>query len=584
MRKKLRIGLVVLVTALVVGVPGDAQAQLNPCGASAPAPRRPDTGMPGWFATTPADPPQSRGPATPPEDLFDTYGTAGLWWPTWDLGCSGSAEGVVTDMANVAMDWASAALNGTASLRGLAWDDSWLTPLDDTVAALTDRLGTFYRVAMGLALAAVGVWMLFRARTAQYGEIATSAAWAVLMMALGAVALSYPSWAGRTFDEMAVGSAEMVNDTLAGESDRTPDADPTVAQINADVAYRVWLRGMFGSDTTRTAEVFGPRFYDAMAFAWSELPTLDRGGPEAAALVERHRDAFVAAARELEQADPAAYRTMQGKGAFSTRVPTGMLGWVLVTSLCFLAGVAAGLVLVARLIGRGLIMALPVVIPFGTLYRWSGPVRKLAGIAQAVVVALITATIAGGLLTRAVGALLSTDWPLWLVGLVTLVASYVTWKAIKPLGTVAGMVGLSGAARLPGHALGAVAALVGARVGAKSGVEDDDNEESGSSAVIRAEEYSAHPPQSGEAKEALPSAEAFGALPEAAGPEPSSNSSTADFAPRALPAPADDGGGPSEPHPAGEPEDGHVLDTHLVVGADGQEVYEVYQRAEVASR
>jgi hypothetical protein len=108
------VGLVVMV-GIVLALPGDAQAQLNPCAPSAPAPRRPDTDMPGWFATTPADPPQSRGAATPPEDLFATYGTAGLWWPTWDLGCSGSAEGIVTDMANLPMDWQSAMLNGTAS-------------------------------------------------------------------------------------------------------------------------------------------------------------------------------------------------------------------------------------------------------------------------------------------------------------------------------------------------------------------------------------------------------------------------------------------------------------------------------------
>ena len=120
---------------------------------------------------------------------------------------------------------------------------------------------------------------------------------------------------------------------------------------------------MFGSDTSRTAEVFGPRFLPAMAFAWSELPTLDQGGPDADALVEAHRQAFVEAARDLEAADPSAYRTMQGKGAFSTRIPTGLLGWVLVGCLCFMTGIAAALVLVARLVGRGLVMALPVVIP-----------------------------------------------------------------------------------------------------------------------------------------------------------------------------------------------------------------------------
>ncbi|MGH9243520.1 MAG: hypothetical protein ACRD29_04240, partial [Acidimicrobiales bacterium] len=466
--------LAVLAGGLVLSVPGDAHAQLNPCAPKAPAPRRPDTGMPGWFSTPPSNPPRPPipGVGVPPEDLFATYGTAGLWWPTWDLGCSGSAEGLITDMANLPMDWQSATLNGTASVRSLAWEDDWLGPVDDAVSALADRMSVFFGVGMGLALSAVGVWMIYRARTAEYGEITTAGGWALLLLALAALALSYPARAGRTYDDYVIGSARLVNDALAGETTADAGTDPAVAQINGDVAYRVWLRGMFGSDSTRTAEQFGPRFYSAMAFAWSELPTLDAGGPPAEAVVEAHRQAFVAVARDLELADPSAYRTMQGKGAFSTRIPTGLVGWVLVVALSFMAGVAAGLVLVARLVGRGLIMALPVVVPFGALYRWSGPVRKLGGVAQAVAVALITATIAGGLLTRGVGALLSSDWPLWLVGGVALVATFVAWRAIKPIGTVAGIVGLGAASRLPRHAVGAMLTRLGARSGAREGVAD----------------------------------------------------------------------------------------------------------------
>jgi hypothetical protein len=574
-------------TVLVVAVlttPGDAQAQLNPCAPNAPAPRRPDTGVPGWFASPPANPPPPTDSAAP-EELFAIYGTAGLWWPSWDLGCSGSAEGLVTDMANVPMDWMSAAVNGTASLRRVAWDSSWLQSVDDTAAVLADRLTSFYAVAMGIALAAVGVWMIYRARTARYGEITTAGGWALLMIALAAVALSYPAWAGRTYDDVVIGSAKLVNDSIGGESDAVTDVDPAVAQINGDVAYRVWLRGMFGSDSTRTAEVFGPRFYSAMSFAWSELPILDRGGPEAEALVERHRDAFVDVARDLEAADPSAYRTMQGKGAFSTRIPTGLLGWVLVTSLCFLAGVAAGLVLVARLIGRGLVMALPVVIPFGTLYRWSGPVRALAGMAQAVAVVLMTATIAGGILTRSVGALLSTDWPLWLVGFVSLVATYVSWRTLKPIGTVAGLVGLSGVARVPKGAGLAVLAALGARAGAKrKKKKDDDDDEEEPEQTHQAEQYSAPPPteQLPELRPApRPHALPAGRIP----PDPGDESPPP---PRPAWPPSWQPPGPPSGNGHRQPNDGErssdsadvVLDAHPVIDPDGSEVYEVYQRAE----
>jgi hypothetical protein len=323
-----------------------------------------------------------------------------------------------------------------------------------------------------------------------------------------------------------------------------------------------------------------------MGFAWSELPTLDRGGSEAEALVERHRDAFVDAARDLEAADPSAYRTMQGKGAFSTRIPTGLLGWVLVTSLCFLAGVAAGLVLVARLIGRGLVMALPVVIPFGTLYRWSGPVRALAGMAQAVAVVLITATIAGGILTRSVGALLATDWPLWLVGFVSLVATYVSWRTLKPIGTVAGLVGLSGVARVPKGAGLAVLAALGARAGAKHKKkdDDDDDDEEESDQTHQAEQYSAPPPQLPELRpaprtHALPA----GRIRPDPGDEPPPPARPAwppSWQPPGLPS----GNGHRQPNDGERSRDSadEVLDAHPVIDPDGSEVYQVYQRVEEA--
>lgn len=587
--------LAVLAGGLVLVTPGHAEAQLNPCGPQAPAPRRPDTGMPGWFASAPRDPPPTAGAATAPEDLFATYGTAGLWWPTWDLGCSGAAEGIVTDMANLPMDWMAATLNGTASVRAVAWEDNWLGPVDQAAGALGERLGEFFATAMGLAMAALGVWMLYRARTAEYGEITTAAVWAVVLMAVAALALSYPAWAGRAYDDAVIGSARLVNDALAGDTTAEAGTDPAVAQINGDVAYRVWLRGMFGADSTATAEAFGPRFYAALAFAWSELPTLDAGGAEAQHLVEAHQRAFVDAARELEAVDPNAYRTLQGKGAFSTRIPTGLVGWILVGALCVMAGLASVLVLVARLVGRGLVMALPVVAPFGALYRWSGPVRKLAGIAQAVAVALITATVAGGLLTRGVGALLSSEWPLWLVGVLALVAAYAALRAMRPVGTMAGLVGLGGlSARLPHVAVGALATRWGARSGAREGVAEglvDDGR-------TRSEDFAAAPPED-HSTDPLPPATIGGASPR---PTPAVAPADRRYpavavppavvaTPRALgaaPRPPAALPTPAESRPAPPPDDGErepdVWDAHLVVGPDGTEVYEVYQRGELASR
>ena len=416
-------------------MPGDAHAQLNPCAPRAPAPRRPDTGVPGWFASPPVESSAAERRRPSPEDLFATYGTAGLWWPSWDLGCSGSAEGLVTDMANVPMDWMSADVErhrlGPADRLGRRLARArWTTPWPPS----TERLRSFYGVAMGLALAAVGVWMLFRARTAEYGEITTAGGWAVLMIALAAVALSYPAWAGRTYDDVVIGSAKVVNDTIAGEDRRRrPTIDPAVAQINGDVAYRVWLRGMFGSDSTRTAEVFGPRFYSAMAFAWSELPTLDRGGPEAEALVER-------APRGIRRRRP------RPRGRRPERLPDHAgQGCVLDSDPDRPARLGAGHLPLLHGRGGGRPGARR---PARSAGAWSWRCRSSSRSGRCTdgrdrcgssaawprrsSVVLITATIAGGH-PDPIGRrpALESDWPLWLVGFVSLVATYVAWRSAQ---------------------------------------------------------------------------------------------------------------------------------------------------------
>jgi hypothetical protein len=488
---------------LVVVVPGSTSAAL-PCDPEAPPPRRPDHGAAGWFTTVPtAQHRPAPGHPTGREDLFATYGTAGLWWPTWDLGCTGQWERIGTDIANLPMGWSNAALAATHSIRVAAWSDYLLDGIDRAAADFTARLAGWFATAMGMALTVVGVWMLWRAHHAEAAGVAAAAGWAVAMITVGALALAYPTWAAQRWDDMAVGTGQLVSSTIAG--DQTDD--PVVSQINADVAYEVWLRGMFGSDSSRTATEYGPRFYAAMAVPWSEVDDLDGGGERARSVIESHRQAFVAAADDLERDDPDAYRVMQGKDPFSTRIPTSLIGMLLVFLMCFLAGVGAVLLLAARIVGRGLVMAAPLVIPFGTLHRWNSPVRRLAGIAQAVVVAMVFAIIGGAVLTRLVGALLASDWPMWLVGGTAAVASYVGWRALRPVGTIAGLVGLAGLSRAPRRLL--TAAIVGIVGGATAGatvvaagrhVDSDDEPE------VRAEEWSAPPPSD---VPALPAAEPF---------------------------------------------------------------------------
>jgi hypothetical protein len=203
------------------------------------------------------------------------------------------------------------------------------------------------------------------------------------------------------------------------------------------------------------------------------------------------------------------------------------------------------------------------------------------------VVVLITATIAGGILTRSVGALLESDWPLWLVGFIALVTTYVSWRTLKPIGTVAGLVGLSGVTRVPQAAGVALLAAVGARMGARrdqddDDEDDDDEDEQSSTRTSRAEQYSSPPPADDlaalgpeGAMLALHAANANGGDP-VEGPRPTAGpspprpwSASPTAAPAVVETPERD-----SPH--------EVVDMHPVVDADGREVYEVYQRAEDA--
>jgi hypothetical protein len=233
-------------------------------------------------------------------------------------------------------------------------------------------------------------------------------------------------------------------------------------------------------------------------------------------------------------------------------------------------------------------MALPVVAPFGALYRWSGPVRKLAGIAQAVVVALVTATVAGGLLTRSVGALLATDWPLWLIGLIGGGAAFAALRTLKPIGTMAGLIGLGGlTARVPKVALGAAATWWATRSRSREGVAEG----LAGDTRVRAEDRAAAPP----AVHALPApsisppahadlrspAAAPAAVAAAPAPQPSAAVQAADR-PRPLALPRPPGDPPADVrHPPPRAPEPDVWDAHLVIGRDGREVYEVYQRKEL---
>jgi hypothetical protein len=471
-----RIVLVMVLTTMVIVVwPAEPAAGWGCDSREAPNPRSPTSGLSGLVAQPPDAMPQGDtfdADGNPTPALWGKYGTAGLWWPVYDPGCNPAAEWgmrMATGFAQWGNEVTNFVLNSTATVRAWAWRTDWLDPIDDTMDTFTGGLrNTYTGPMMGLALIAAGLMIVWRGRRAQLSHTATLAGWAVTMMVLGVLAMSAPTRAAELVDTYGTGTAATVESAIAGvdvADSRPPcptegmvvydpaacqpsDPDSPVAGVGTDpfvglavseVAWQNWLVGMFGSSTSSTAQEYGPRFYEAMALTWEEAALPD---DERRAVIEQKKDDFKALAEELRDVDNAAFKVLQGKTAFEDRVATSWIGALLMAIVTLFAAVAAVCVLLARLVARFVVMAFPVVVPFGMVAEYRQPVMSLWKTVSGAVVTAIMYTLASGLMIRLLSALLQSTMPLLLVVAIALgltVALLVRLRAWQVIRTVAGM-------------------------------------------------------------------------------------------------------------------------------------------------
>jgi hypothetical protein len=436
---------------------------------NAPDPRSPRSGISGLVAEPPAVVPTEDPfrPEAEPGELFDKYGTAGLWWPVYDPGCNPATEWGMRNTTGVGQ-WGQEGqnffLNSSAAVRSWAWESDWLVPIDDTMSTFTDSVkGSYAAPMMGVALVAAGAFIAFKGRRAQLSESATLAGWAVGLMVLGMLAISAPTRAANIVDYYGVGSAQLIETSMSGtevevvQDTRTPDAiensdkdgldlpsltranDPFIGLTTREVAYQNWLVGMFGSSDSATAQEYGPRFYKAMALSWDEaaLPKEERQKVE-----EQKRDDFKTAAEELRDADPAAFKVMQGKTAFEDRVATGWVSALLTGIITLFGFVAAVCVLLARLVARFGVMALPIVIPFGMVHQYRQPVVAVLKLIAGGVVTAIAYTVASGLMVRLTSAMLQSTMPLLLVVVICLGLTVVLLSKLRAGQVIRTVVGI----------------------------------------------------------------------------------------------------------------------------------------------
>jgi hypothetical protein len=498
------IGLLVLViTPLLSASPASALSLPDPlgCNPSAPDPQRPDGRLSGWLTTKPNPLPPDENPFAPGAhtSIYDQYGTAGNYWPTYDLGCGPHPETIWTDLSNLGLEGSSTVLNLTAQLRHFAWSTSWIQSIDKAVQSVNADLKGYFEVMMGLAFIFVGGYAIWRSSKAEYGETATTSGWAILLLALGATLLNFPVMAGRTFDNITVTGAHTVSNSLSGNFANTavPSAqtDSAISHVNDDALYRIWLRGMFGDDKSATAQKYGPLLYPTMAYTWRETQVLDTDRAAGQKITDAKKAAFKTIASQLKDEDPGAYTHMQGKTAVFVRFPLSIMAFAIVLVLCLFMAMAALLLFVARIAARAFIMGAPVIAPFAIIHRWSSPMQRLFGFVSTTVTNLLAFTVAGGLVSLIVTGLLASSLPLWLSALIVLGVTALGWSATKPYRSFMHQVGLGNLASSRGM-LAPLANYVGTRRAVRDGLADHEEEAIAGFDMMRArdEEYSAPPP------------------------------------------------------------------------------------------
>ena len=459
------LALLFVVAGLGVAVAGSASAAPSipgfPDCKDAPVAQLPGAGITGFLDPGPARPPAPLDPfvAHPRTSVYEQYGYAGLSWTTYDLGCGGAIRDV-----NASMDTAvgnlllSAATWGAAATNGLhntvAHPERYMAPLDDVVAAVTQRLhDAIWSPWGGAALLGVGALLLFYSLHGRLSAVTSAAAWALLVLAAVAGIGQYPTRVATFFDTTVTSSIASVNAGVSGLSNVPATADPARAQgalVVDRVLYDNWLRGELGASNSPVAKRWGPALFKASAFTWAEAAQAAQNPDTGRRIAETKAANWKETAAQIQQDDPVAYAYLQGKSG--GRTGTGLM--VLAGStFSLLFRLVADIFLFAGLVMlRLLVMLFPAIAVIGVMAPMAGIVRRVFAMGGAAVINVIAFSAGSAVHATVISAVLSraTNTGMGILGLVLcLVVTAAAFIVLYPLLSFTSILGQSAA----GHRL-----------------------------------------------------------------------------------------------------------------------------------
>jgi len=345
--------------------------------------------------------------------------------------------------------WGIALANGVHNR--VAHPQTYMAPLDSVVANVSDRIkAAIWGPWGGVALLGVVALLLWYSSSGQLSTVTRAAAWALLVLTVLSGVTQYPTRIAAFFDDAVTTTIGQVNAATAGLTTLPNTADPAHAQgslLVDRILYEAWLRGELGSSESAAAKKWGPTLFKATAFSHDEARQA-QNPQRAKELAEQKNQTFKDTAEQIQREDPTAYIALQGKTNSRGGVGAMSLFAMLFTTLFRLVAdvfMFAGLVML-----RFLVMFFPAVAVLGVMSPMSAIVRRVANMAGASIVNVVSFAVGSAVHTTVISALLAqADTPgMGLLALVLcLVTTVVAFILLFPLLSLTNIVGLSSGQR-----------------------------------------------------------------------------------------------------------------------------------------
>jgi hypothetical protein len=419
----------------VVATAGPAQAGLLgdclpgvPDGKDAPTPTRPDNGMANFWAIPPGkqvEDPFKEGATT---SIIDQYGFAGLEWPTYDLGCGGAiADPIDAGLTAFANGLMQGPINGVGFTAGVSFvakqPGILLEPLKAPLRAMSRAIMEHpYTYFLPLSVMAIALGIAFK-RKSQTSEVAGIVGFLLIVVVSSTVLVAIPLV---VVDQLDWGQA-----TVLGEVDKAVgNGSGTMAGVGSvhhTVLYDTWCAGTVGDSGSTAAKRWCPALFRATAYTYQEWQDAQTSGKRQTELRDQKQAEFKRLADEIKTEDPDAYANLQGKRPWNRIMHALMQGWLLGFGVCFFTVCAAVVAINSMIKIRFAVLAWPAAAPIGVLPAHRGIMFTILDKTVYAVGSAVLFTFAAGLNSLFMGALMASEWPMFLKVLLSLTVTIVAY-------------------------------------------------------------------------------------------------------------------------------------------------------------